>query len=124
MPLEFMEELLEMGEFQIRVAVSRLANGTLMLFSDGEHKFGTIAVGVSTPFGELSPTATSVMIGTRFQAEVRAIADIAAQKLGGIVIVNLFLSKEHEAEISGILAAVRQIILKLEQQDETGPVLG
>jgi hypothetical protein len=62
------------------------------------------------------------MIGTRFQAEVRAIADIAAQKLGGIVVVNLFLSKEHEAEISAILAAVRQIVLKLEQEDEKGPV--
>ncbi|MFX0201207.1 MAG: hypothetical protein ACFFCW_34245 [Candidatus Hodarchaeota archaeon] len=124
MPLEFMEELVEMGDIQIRVAVSRLANGTLMLFSDGEHKFGTIAVGVPTPFGELSPTATSVMIGTRFQAEVRAIADIAAQKLGGIVVVNLFLSKEQEAEISGILAAVRQIILRLEQRDDKGPVLG
>lgn len=124
MPLEFMEELVDMGEFQIRVAVSRLANGTLMLFSDGEYKFGTVAVGVPTPFGELSPTATSVMIGTRFQAEVRAIADIAAQKLGGIVVVNLHLSKEHETEISGILAAVRQIILKLEQEGEKGPVLG
>lgn len=124
MPLEFMEELVDMGEFQIRVAVSRLANGTLMLFSDGEYKFGTVAVGVPTPFGELSPTATSVMIGTRFQAEVRAIADIAAQKLGGIVVVNLYLSKEHETEISGILAAVRQIILKLEQEAEKGPVLG
>lgn len=124
MPLEFMEELVDMGEFQIRVAVSRLANGTLMLFSDGEYKFGTVAVGVPTPFGELSPTATSVMIGTRFQAEVRAIADIAAQKLGGIVVVNLHLSKEHETEISGILAAVRQIILKLEQEAEKGPVLG
>ncbi|MFX1299932.1 MAG: hypothetical protein ACFFAL_06720 [Promethearchaeota archaeon] len=124
MPLEFMEELVDMGKFQIQVAVSRLANGTLMLFSDGEHKFGTIAVGVSTPFGELSPTATSVMIGTRFQAEVRAIADIAAQRLGGIVVVNLFLSKEHEAKISGILAAVRQIILKLEQEDKKGSVLG
>lgn len=124
MPLEFMEELVDMGEFQIRVAVSRLANGTLMLFSDGEYKFGTVAVGVPTPFGQLSPTATSVMIGTRFQAEVRAIADIAAQKLGGIVVVNLFLSKEHEAEISGILAAVRHIILKLEQEGEKGPVLG
>lgn len=124
MPLEFMEEHVDMGKFQIQVAVSRLANGTLMLFSDGEHKFGTIAVGVSTPFGELSPTATSVMIGTRFQAEVRAIADIAAQRLGGIVVVNLFLSKEHEAKISGILAAVRQIILKLEQEDKKGSVLG
>jgi hypothetical protein len=122
MSLEFTEELVDMGEFQIRVAVSRLTNGTLMLFSDGDHRFGTIAVGVPTPFGELSPTATSVMIGTRFQAEVRAIADIAAQKLGGIVVVNLFLSKEHEAEISGILAAVRQIVLKLELKDENGPV--
>ncbi|MHA2314051.1 MAG: hypothetical protein ACXACF_02010 [Candidatus Hermodarchaeia archaeon] len=122
MSLEFTEELVDMGEFQIRVAVSRLTNGTLMLFSDGDHRFGTIAVGVPTPFGELSPTATSVMIGTRFQAEVRAIADIAAQKLGGIVVVNLFLSKEHEAEISGILAAVRQIVLKLELKDEKGPV--
>ena len=122
MSLEFTEELVDMGEFQIRVAVSQLTNGTLMLFSDGDHRFGTIAVGVPTPFGELSPTATSVMIGTRFQAEVRAIADIAAQKLGGIVVVNLFLSKEHEAEISGILAAVRQIVLKLELKDEKGPV--
>jgi hypothetical protein len=124
MPLEFMEEVLKLGELQIKVAVSRLVNGTLMLLSDQDHRFGTIAVGVPTPFGELSPTATSVMVGTRFQSEVRAIADIAAQKLGGIVVVNLFLSKEHEAEISGILAAVRQIILKLELEDEKGPVSG
>ena len=113
----FVEESVEVDDLLISVAVSRLANGTLMLVSDGEHRFGTIAVGVPTPFGELSPTATSCMVGTRFQAEVRAIADVAALKLGGIVVVNFFLSQENADKVASVLSVVRQVVLKLDSKE-------
>ncbi len=114
MPLEFVEEAIEVDDLKISVAMSHLANGTLVLVSDGDHRFGTIAVGVPTPFGEISQTATSCIVGTRFQAEVRAIAEIASQKMGGIVVVNLFLSRENEGKVAIALSAVRQILLKLD----------
>ena len=113
----FVEESVEVDDLLISVAVSRLANGTLMLVSDGEHRFGTIAVGVPTPFGELSPTATSCMVGTRFQSEVRAIADVAALKLGGIVVVNFFLSQENADKVASVLSVVRQVVLKLDSKE-------
>jgi hypothetical protein len=112
--LEFVEESVQVGELRIAVAVSQLANGSLILVSDGEYRFGTIAVGVPSPFSEVSPVATSCIVGTRFQAETRAIADIAAQQLGGIVVVNLFLSREHEGEVGAVLSAVRSVVLKME----------
>ena len=117
MTLEFVEESVEVDDLRISIAVSRLANGTLMLVSDGEHQFGTIAIGVPTPFGELSPTATSCMVGTRFQAEVRAIADVAAQKLGGIVVVNFFLSQRNANKVASVLSVVRQLVLKLDSKE-------
>jgi len=112
--LEFVEESVEVGALRIAVAISNLANGSLVLVSDGEHRFGTIAVGVPSPFSETSPVATSCVVGTRFQAETRAIADIAAQRLGGIVVVNLFLSRENEGEIGAVLSAVTVSVLSLE----------
>ncbi len=114
---EFVEESVEVDDLRISIAVSRLANGTLMLITDGEHRFGTIAIGVPTPFGELSPTATSCMVGTRYQAEVRAIADVAAQKLGGIVVVNFFLSQKNASKVSSVLSVVRQVVLKLDSEE-------
>lgn len=119
MTLEFVEESVEVDDLRISIAVSRLANGTLMLVTDGEHRFGTIAIGVPTPFGELSPTATSCMVGTRFQAEVRAIADVAAQKLGGIVVVNFFLSQKNASKVASVLSVVRQVVLKLDSEETT-----
>ncbi len=116
---EFVEESVEVDDLRISIAVSRLANGTLMLVTDGEHRFGTIAIGVPTPFGELSPTATSCMVGTRFQAEVRAIADVAAQKLGGIVVVNFFLSQKNASKVASVLSVVRQVVLKLDSEETT-----
>ncbi len=114
MSLEFVEESVEVGDLRIGVAISGLANGSLLLVSDGEHRFGTIAVGVPSAFSEVSPVATSCVVGTRFQAEARAIADIAAQRLGGIVVVNLFLSRENESEVGAVLSAVRSVLLKME----------
>lgn len=119
MTLEFVEESVEVDDLRISIAVSRLANGTLMLVTDGEHRFGTIAIGVPTPFGELSPTATSCMVGTRFQAEVRAIADVAAQKLGGIVVVNFFLSQKNASKVASVLSVVRQVVLNLDSEETT-----
>jgi hypothetical protein len=113
--IEFEEETVEVGELQIAVAIGELANGSLVLVSDGEQRFGTIAVGVPSPFSEVSPVATSCVVGTRFQAEARAIADIAAQRLGGIVVVNLFLSREHEGEVGAVLSAVRSVLLEKEK---------
>lgn len=123
LPLEFVEKIVEVGDLQLSVAISYLVNGTLLLVSDGEHRFGTIGVGVATPFGEVSPTATSCVVGSRYTAEVRAIADIAARKWGGIVVVNLFLSRENEANVALALSAVRQFIMKMEASEETGPPL-
>jgi hypothetical protein len=114
--IEFEEEIVEIGELQIAVAIGELANGSLVLVSDGEQRFGTIAVGVPSPFSEVSPVATSCVVGTRFQAEARAIADIAAQRLGGIVVVNLYLSREHEGEVGAVLSAVRVVLLEKEKR--------
>jgi hypothetical protein len=114
--IEFEEETVEVGELQISVATGELANGSLVLVSDGEQRFGTIAVGVPSPFSEVSPVATSCIVGTRFQAEARAIADIAAQRLGGIVVVNLYLSREHEGEVGAVLSAVRSVLLEKEKR--------
>ncbi len=124
MTLEFVEESVDVGDLRIAVAISSLANGSLLLVSDGEHRFGTIAVGVPSPFSEVSPVATSCMVGTRFQAEARAIADIAAQKLGGIVVVNLFLSREHETEVGAVLSAVRSVLLEMTATEEGKTRLG
>ena len=117
--LDFVEEVVEIGDMRIAVAMSQLANGTLILVSDGEHRFGTIGIGVPTPFGEVSPTATSCVMGSRYTAEVRAIADIAAQKLGGIVVANLFVSRKNEAQVALVLSAVRQVIMKMDSTEET-----
>lgn len=108
--LKFVEEMVKVGRAEIRVAVCQIANGSLLFVSDGEHRIGTMAVGVPTPFGEISPTATSCIVGTRFQAGIRALAEIVALKLGGIVVVNLFLSRDNEALVSSVLGAVRQVI--------------
>ena len=117
--LEFDEEKVQVGRANISVATCQLDNGYLILVSDGEYRFGTVAVGVPTPFGEISPTATSCLVGTRFQAAVRAIADIAALKLGGIVFVSLFLSREGEAYVESVLETVRRLIVKKGEAEES-----
>jgi hypothetical protein len=113
--LEFVEETVAVGEIQVSVAICPLENGWLLLVSDGAHRIGSVGMGVPTPFGELGPVATACVVGARFESAVRAIADIAAQKLGGLVIVNLFLSRDNEANISVALTAVRQILLKVKR---------
>lgn len=124
MTIEFVEESVEVGDLRIAVAICSLANGSLVLVSDGEQRFGTIAVGVPSPFSDVSPVATSCVVGTRFQAETRAIADISAQKLGGIVVVNLFLSREHEGEVGAVLSAVRSVLLEMESRTGDSPQVG
>lgn len=114
--LEFLEETVTVGKVRVSVALCALENGWLLLVSDGAYRIGSVGMGVPTPFGELGPVATACVAGARFESAVRAIADIAAQQLGGLVIVNLFFTRENEANIAVALTAVRQILLKVKQQ--------
>jgi hypothetical protein len=115
--LEFVEETVEVGKMRISVAICPLENGWLLLVSDRAHRIGSVGVGVPTPFGELGPVATACVVGPRFEPAVRAIADIAAHKLNGLVIVNLFLSRENEPAIDVALTAVRRILLKVKRPE-------
>jgi hypothetical protein len=114
--LEFLEETATVGKIRVSVALCPLENGWLLLASDGAQRIGSVGVGVPTPFGEVGPVATACVAGTRFESAVRAIADIAAQNLGGLVIVNVFFSRENEANLGAALAAVRQILLKVKPE--------
>ena len=115
--LEFLEETATVGKVRVSVALCPLENGWLLLVSDGAHRIGSVGVGVPTPFGDVGPVATACVVGTRFESAVRAIADIAAQKLGGLIIVNLFFSRENEANIGVALTAVRQILLRVRREE-------
>lgn len=101
------------GGVRVLVAVCRLVNGALVLVCEGEElRIGTVAVGVSSPLGG-EGKATAWVFGTRIQWGARALAELVAQRMGGVAIVSLFLSRQGESRVVEILGAVRQVLSRM-----------
>jgi hypothetical protein len=98
----FKDEIQEAG-FHFLGIYLETKNASIVLLSEGEDQFGTLAVAVP-PSSETSiPSLSSSLMGDRNITTARALAEKLAAKTNKIGYVSIYLKSVREAEAAPIL---------------------
>lgn len=113
----FKDEIQEAG-FHFLGIYLETKNACIVLLSEGEDQFGTLAVAIPSSNETAVPSLSSALMGDRNTTTARALAERLAAKIGKIGFVSIYLKSVSEAEAAPIL-------LKLfEKVTQPKPVLG
>jgi hypothetical protein len=78
-------------------------NGSLMLLSEGEELFGTLAVAIPQAQQMLGPPLSSILLGERSTLLARILAERLAAKTRKIALVSVNIKTTDEKEAGQIL---------------------
>jgi len=77
-------------------------NANLMLMSEGEDQFGTLAVAIPQAQKMLGPTLSSILLGDRNAMTARLLAERLAEKTGKMALVSIFAKTVSERDAGPI----------------------
>ncbi|MEM2875821.1 MAG: hypothetical protein QXL67_02580 [Candidatus Bathyarchaeia archaeon] len=92
-------------------------NATLMLLSEGEDSFGTLAVAVPQRAGMLGPPSSSTLLGDREPTLARFLAEHLAQLTGKMSLVSVFTKTVYGREAAQLCIKLFEETLKAEEEE-------
>jgi len=90
-------------------------NGSLILFSEGEELFGTLAVAIPQAQEMIGPPLSSVLLGERNTLLARLLAEHLAAKTRKIALVSVNIKTVEEREAGQILMKLTEKMLAKEE---------
>jgi len=90
-------------------------NGCLILFSEGEELFGTLAVAIPQAHEMIGPPLSSILLGERNTLLARLLAERLAAKTRKIALVSVHIKTVEEKEAGQILMKLTDKILAKEE---------
>ena len=113
----FKDEIQEAG-FHFLGIYLEIKNACIVLLSEGEDQFGTLAVAIPPSPETAIPFLSSVLMGDRTVTTARVLAERLAAKTSKIGLVSIYLKSVSEAEAAPILLRL------FDKITQAGPVLG
>jgi len=108
------EEMKEKGALFLSTCVET-KNGSLILFSEGEELFGTLAVAIPQAQEMIGPPLSSILLGERNTLLARLLAERLAAKTRKIALVSVNIKTVEEREAGQILMKLIDKILAKEE---------
>lgn len=95
-PVEWYSQSEEGTEIPLKLFLTELDNGILLVISDKGPKIGTIAIGIPDPSikGRINTSSIPIVFGFRNELFTRALAERIAHRTQKIIIASVFLSVE------------------------------
>lgn len=90
-------------------------NGSLILLSEGEELFGTLAVAIPQTHGIIGPPLSSILLGERNTLLARILAERLAAKTRKIALVSVNIKTVEEREAGQILMKLTDKVLGKEE---------
>ena len=90
-------------------------NGSLILLSEGEELFGTLAVAIPQAQEMIGPPLSSILLGERNTLLARLLAERLAAKTRKIALVSVNIKTVEEREAGQILMKLTDKILAKEE---------
>ena len=90
-------------------------NGSLILLSEGEELFGTLAVAIPQAQEMIGPSLSSILLGERNTLLARLLAERLAAKTRKIALVSVNIKTVEEREAGQILMKLTDKILAKEE---------
>jgi hypothetical protein len=113
----FKDEIQEAGLHFLGIYLET-KNACVILLSEGEDQFGTLAVAIPPSSETAIPPLSSVLMGDRNVTTARAFAERLAAKTSKIGFVSIYLKSVSEAEAAPILLRL------FDKITQAKPVLG
>jgi len=95
-----------------------MKNASLIFLSEGEDRFGTLAVAMPPTGGRLGPPLSSVLLGDRNIMLARILAERLAKETGRLALVSVFVQTFSEGEVGPILVKLLEKTLRKEVEKE------
>jgi hypothetical protein len=93
-------------------------NSCLIMLSEREDKFGTLAVAVPKPKDMLGPVASSVLLGDKNMILARMFAEYVAAKKEKIALVSIYLETASEVQAQSVLKRLMEKTIHSEGETE------
>jgi len=90
-------------------------NGSLILLSEGEELFGTLAVAIPQAQAMIGPPLSSILLGERNTLLARLLAERLAAKTRKIALVSVHIKTVEEREAGQILMKLSDKVLGKEE---------
>lgn len=113
----FKDEIQE-GSVHFLAIYLETKNACIVLLSEGEDQFGTLAVAIPPASQTTVPSLSSVLMGDRNITTARALAERLAAKINKIGLVSIYLKTISEGEAAPILLRL------FEKVTQAKPVIG
>jgi hypothetical protein len=111
------EELFEQNTRFLAVYVEA-KNSCLIMLSEKEDKFGTLAIAVPRPKDLLGPVTSSVLLGDKNAVSARMFAEYVASKKGKIALVSIYLDTLGEMQAQTFFMHLIEKVLQAESEKE------
>ena len=108
------EEMKEKETFFLSTYVET-RNGSLVILSEGEELFGTLAVAIPQPREMVGPPLSSILLGDRNTMLTRILAERLAARTRKIALVSVHIKTLEEREAGQILMKLTDKVLGKEE---------
>ena len=90
-------------------------NASLILLSEGEDQFGTLAVAIPQAQKMVGPPLSSILLGDRNVMIARILAERLAEKMKKIALVSVFSKTFSEREAGPIFLKLAEKTIRMEE---------
>lgn len=105
------------GEKRFLSLKLEMRNAAIMLLSEGEDRFGTLAVAVPQKTEMLGPPLSSILLGERESMLARFLAERLAKLTGKVSLVSIFTKTIYGREAAKLYLKLFEETLKVEGEE-------
>lgn len=109
---KFVEEKMEEKGILFLAKYLEMKNASLIFLSEGEDRFGTLAVAIPQTGGKIGPTLSSTLLGDRNVMVARLLAERLAEKRNELALVSVFIETINERDAGPILLRLLEKALR------------
>lgn len=109
---KFVQERIEEKGVTFSAKYLEMKNASLIFLSEGEDRFGTLAVAIPQTRGKIGPPLSSTLLGDRNVMVARLLAESLAEKTKKLALVSVFIETIKERDAGPILLRLLEKTLR------------
>jgi len=95
---KFVQEKMEEKGIHLSAKYLEMKNASLIFLSEGEDRFGTLAVAIPQTGGKIGPPLSSALLGDKNVMIARLLAERLAEKSNKLALVSVFIETFNERD--------------------------
>jgi len=115
---KFVQEKIEEKGIPFSAKYLEMKNASLVFLSEGEDRFGTLAVAIPQTGGKIGPPLSSALLGDKNVMVARLLAEHLAEKRNKLALVSVFIETINERDAGPILLRLLEKTIEKRKVEE------